>query len=254
MQRLLFFTIVLILTILACRKKEDPIVVPPPVDNGTMGKVSFTFQNVAGTQPLVLDTEWYTTENGDALQINQYKYYVTNFVLHTDTSEFKEWESYYLIDESKASSKNFVVDSIPAGRYTKVSFIIGVDAKRNTSGAQTGALDVANTMFWDWKSGYIMAKLDGVSPQAPGQFVSYHIAGFNQGESVLRTVTLNLPQPIDVKSSATPNIHIKADVLEWFKTPRVIKIAELPAIGTTGSDAMRMADNYADMFTIDHID
>ena len=112
MQRLLFFTIVLILTILACRKKEDPIVVPPPVDNGTMGKVSFTFQNVAGTQPLVLDTEWYTTENGDALQINQYKYYVTNFVLHTDTSEFKEWESYYLIDESKASSKNFALERI----------------------------------------------------------------------------------------------------------------------------------------------
>lgn len=241
----------LALFVSACRKKDDPA-----TPGANLGKVSFTFANVAGSKPLVLDNEWYLTENGDSLKVSIYKYYITNIVLHTDSSEFKEWESYYLIDESKPASKSFTVDSIPLGKYNKVSFLIGVDERRNKAGAQTGALDPINTMFWDWNTGYIMAKLEGISPQSAivGKTVSYHIAGFQTGNSVIRKVTLNLPQPLEVNGTTVKNIHLKSDMLEWFKTPRTIKIEDTYVIGSEGAEAVRMADNYADMFTIDHVD
>ncbi|HRO42342.1 MAG TPA: hypothetical protein PL009_05875 [Flavipsychrobacter sp.] len=239
----------------SCRKKEDPKVIVDPNGKDTLGKVSFTFENMAGSMPL--DTaKWYLTENGDSLKVNEYKYYVTNFVLHSGSNEFKEWESYYLVDHNKPASKTFIIDSIPHGTYDKISFLIGVDEKRNTSGAQTGALDIENNMFWDWNSGYMMAKLDGVSPQAlvSSQMVSYHIVGFKMGESTIRKVTLNFPAPLEIKGTVIKNIHLKSDLLEWFKNPNVVKIAETAIIGNAGEAAMSMADNYADMFTIDHID
>lgn len=237
----------------ACRKKEEQAA-PPVVNN--QGKVSLTFKNVVGTQPLTLQDVWYKTDHGDSMKIFEYMYYVTNIALHSDSGEFKEWESYYLINESKAASKSFTIDSIPSGTYNKISFLIGVDEKRNTQGAQTGALDPLNAMFWDWNTGYIMAKLEGMSPQSPlpSKVLSFHVAGFKMGTSVIRKVTLTLPQPIEVNAATTKNIHLKADVLEWFKTPNTIRFNQTYVIGSEGQAAMDMADNYSDMFSIDHIE
>src|SRR5690606_11627895 len=108
----------------SCRKKEDPVINNPPENN--LGKLSFTFDNVVGNERLVLNdtSNWYIIESGDSLQITMYKYYVTNFVLHSDDGDFKELESYYLIDESRQETKFFVIDSIPKGKYNKVSFLI----------------------------------------------------------------------------------------------------------------------------------
>jgi len=254
MRNLVLFCLSALIFFGSCRKKEDPAVVNPPGSN-TLGKLDFTFQNMAGADALQLDGPWYRTEAGDSLQVYQFKYYATNFVLHSDSGDFTEWESYYLIDQSIPSSRSFTIDSIPPGRYNKLTFLIGVDEKRNTSGAQTGVLDPGYNMFWDWKSGYIMAKLEGTSPQGPfGNTISFHIAGFKAGESVVRKVTLDFPTPIDINQNSTKNLHIKADMLEWFKNPRLIKFSETSVIGVEGADAVRMADNYADMFKIDHID
>ncbi len=239
----------------SCRKKESP---PPPVNppSGTMGKLGFTFQNVVGSQTLVLDNAWYTTDAGDSLKIREYKYYVTNFVLHGDSSEFNEPESYYLVDERKPSSGIFTIDSIPVGRYSKVSFLIGVDARRNTAGAQTGALDPTNLMFWDWNTGYIMAKLEGTSPQINTfeNNMSYHMGGFSGEYSVLQMVTLTFPAPVEIKPDGVKNVHIKSDVLEWFKSPVTIRLKDYPVVAMTGPDALIISNNYADMFSIDHIE
>ena len=54
---------------------------------------------------------------------------------------------------------------MPAGNYNSLSFLLGVDSMHNVSGAQTGALDPANDMFWTWNSGYVMAKMEGASPR-----------------------------------------------------------------------------------------
>ena len=51
---------------------------------------------------------------------------------------------------------------IPNGEYTKVNYTIGVDAARNTEGAQDGALDLVNGMFWSWNTGYIFMKMEGL--------------------------------------------------------------------------------------------
>jgi len=151
------FTLILLfsLSFFSCRKKDDPAIKPtpnPPVDTTSQNRnlqLRIDIQNSAGNQPLTLENGWYLTENGDSIQINEYKYYLSNFILIGDSVRFSERESYYVVDQSDAASQRFIMDSIPAGIYKKISFLIGVDPERNTSGAQTGALDPIHGMFWD---------------------------------------------------------------------------------------------------------
>lgn len=243
----------LLCSMVSCRKKPDPVVTPVNNDNGSL---RVTIQNVAGTQPLILNSGWYQNANGDSFQVTMYKYYISNLILvKEDGTEIAEKESYHLIDESDDASQYFTLTDIPEGNYTKLKFLIGVDSARNISGAQTGALDGIHGMFWDWNTGYIMAKLEGLSPQSknPDSSIVYHTGGFQGSINVLRNVTLDFPQQLQIKSTTIPNAHLKADILEWFQTPNTISINEHYAV-MSGKDVMTFADNYANMFTVDHID
>jgi len=245
------FSIIILagVSFVSCRKKDDPA---PPGSP----KLNINFKNVAGDKSLSLDGSWYITDAGDSLKVTELKYYITNIILYTDSGQFVQPESYYLVDESDDVSKSWVIEGIPASTYKKISFMIGVDARRNTDGARTGALDPAHGMFWDWNSGYIMAKLEGVSPSiaSAGHKLSYHIAGFKGFQSAVRSVTLIFPSPIEINPSATKTVHINGDILEWFKTPEVIKLGNLPSVSGVGADAVKVADNYADMFKIDSVE
>ncbi|RYZ54380.1 MAG: hypothetical protein EOP49_05325 [Sphingobacteriales bacterium] len=232
-----------------CKKKDDPVATVNP-------KVSITVENTAGSQDFALNT-WYQNQNNDSFQVTEYKYYISNIRLLKENGDaVAEPESYHLIDQSKTESLSFSLGEMPAGEYTKLRLMIGVDEYRNSNGAQTGALDPLNGMFWDWNTGYIMAKLEGFSPQSNlgSNKIFYHIGGFQGKWSVIREVTVDLPSKLVLASGSNKNIHLKADILEWFKAPNLLKIADLPGSMTPGEPLSKIADNYADMFTVDHID
>src|SRR5690606_32094688 len=90
--------------------------------------VNFKFQNVVNGEPLVLKTGNYKNENGDDFTVTDYRYYISNIVLHTEGSEYTEPESYHLVIQEKEDSKSFTIKGIPEGAYTKMSFLIGVDS------------------------------------------------------------------------------------------------------------------------------
>jgi hypothetical protein len=241
-----------------CRKKPDPVVEPQLIDSGGVvandGHLEIVFENMVGSQVLQLNAQTYTNEAGNSFTVETYKYYITNIKLwRADSTFYTEPESYHLINEEISSSKTILIHEVPKGEYTAITFMIGVDFDRNTSGAQTGALDPVNAMFWDWNSGYIMAKIQGTAVGIPGGY-SFHIGGFEGKDGVLRLVTRQLPVAANVTGTGTPEIHIKSDVLEWFKTPVTIDFNTHSFVGSAGEDAAEIADNYADMFTVTHVE
>lgn len=243
----------LVMGITACVKKplpEAPKKEEPPVS----GKVNIDIEHIFGSSDLVLNDKWYITENGDSLKIKTYAYFISNVKLHaTDGKVYAEEESYHLINEEKPTSKTFTISGVPFSKYDKISFLIGVDSARNVSGAQTGALDQSTGMFWDWNTGYIMTKLEGESPQSSISSVIYHLGGYSGNVNVLRTITLTLPKQIDVTVTNTPAIHFKNDVSEWFKTPNTINLMDMSFFQNSG-DMLKLADNYVDMFSVDHVE
>ena len=230
----------------SCRKKDED----PPQPNPQGGKVKIEMTNKVGNQQIFLDSGWYLNENNDSFQVSIFNYYLSNFkLMGPDSAWYAEEESYHLIKHGVDSTYNFDMEDVPAGTYTSVSFMIGVDSARNTSGAQTGALDQTHGMFWDWNTGYIMMKFEGTSPSAPNNKVTLHPGGFSGANNTVREVTLQLPQPITVDDN-TPHIHIAADLLELFKSPHTIDFSQMHTVMHSGPNAARLADNYENMFSV----
>lgn len=236
--------IALILLLAACNKDEPVAEVP----------VAISLQHLAGSSTLALGTQ-VSTPLGETVTFIIFKYYLSNFsVVYTNGSEHKINESYFLVDEANVASKNISIN-VPEGQVKELRFWVGVDSARNVSGVQTGALDPANGMFWTWNSGYIFAKLEGRSPVSPAPLtaVTYHIGGFRTGQNALRQISIPLTTVMDVNNSSRYTITLTAEVMKWFRAKTDISIATEPTTMEPGALAMKVADNYAQMFALKEV-
>ena len=236
----------LLLTVeIACTKSSAP----PP----NTASLQFTFTNLVNGQPMELNNTNYVNAAGESFNITMFKYYVSNFSLTSATGQETVLSpEYFLINEANDSTKLVTLRELPAGTWRSISFLVGVDSIRNSSGAQTGALDPVNGMFWTWNSGYVMAKLEGTSPVStmPANLVEFHIGGFKGGNNVLRRVQLTFPSPVQLTQNGHAAFRINADAYTWFDQPNRISFQQLASCTTAGAQAAAIANNYQNMFTI----
>jgi hypothetical protein len=156
--------------------------------------------------------------------------------------------------ENKTS---FTISNLPTGNYNRIEFIIGVDSLRNTSGAQTGDMDPAQLMYWDWNQGYIFLKLEGnyVSPDSPqGDIFQFHIGGFQGNENCIQTCRLNLPSVLSAKKKANPQLLITTNLDEFFVNPVKMGFDYYFTHISQGPSIFRdMSINYRDMFSVEKV-
>jgi hypothetical protein len=160
------------------------------------------------------------------------------------------------VDAANPASQIIEVQ-LNANPFNRLMFQIGIDSIYNVSGAQTGALDPMNGMFWTWNSGYIMAKLEGSSSLSRGlnNSFTYHIGGFRDGERTQREIILplpNQPQWALEKTSITEMV-IDVNLDKWFRSATDLPISSISEHMSPGPIAVRYADNYANLFTINTV-
>lgn len=224
------------------------------------GTITLDISNVAGNVNVdETGATTYINSSGESFRINRLKYYISNVQLfNVDALVYTMPESYFLVDESNNATTKLAIPNVPAGNYTKIKFMVGVDSTRNVSGTQTGALDPANGMFWTWSSGYIFYKLEGkssASSQSDSSFI-YHIGGFKNGNNTNATREVEIEfggNTLIVNGNREAEIHVFADVLKVFSSPNTISIAALSTQMGQGGNALLIADNYKNMFTFDHL-
>ncbi|MFT4062659.1 MAG: hypothetical protein QM642_09920 [Edaphocola sp.] len=243
------FILMSFLAVVGCKKNNEG------VPSTATGSVNVSFENCAGDSTLQLSSSTtdflYANAAGQAFNVSTYKYYISNIkLLKGDEVVYAEPESYHLIDQSDKTSWQFTLGSVPAGEYDKINLLIGVDSTRNTSGAQTGALDVLYGMFWDWNSGYIMAKLEGSTSAVTSKRISFHTGGYSGEYSVLQDVTLTLPSNLTIGDSTTSSLAIKSDVLKWFEGTNTIDFTEMSQVTAGGLKAFIISQNYASMLSV----
>lgn len=215
------------------------------------GKVVLHFQSFVGNDYLLLDSA-YTNAKGQQYTISRFKYYIGNIRLRKADGKEVKYSNYYLINEEDEVSK-LVRLNVKEGEYTGISFILGVDSARNCSGAQTGALDPANGMFWAWNTGYIFMKLDGKAQASKNSdhLLEFHIGGYKEPSNCIRQISLDFKGgPLKIVTEGKQiGVQIKTDVSEIFKTPTPIDFATVSSV-TNATNATMIADNYADMFSV----
>lgn len=219
---------------------------------GEKGNLVIELKHFAGDQLLKLDSATYKNELGQTFTVTNFKYYISNIRLkNSKGKEFISSESFF-VNEDEEKTKQIILKNIPKETYTSIEFIIGVDSLHNCSGAQSGALDPINAMFWAWNTGYIFLKLEGKSPQSksPGHYFEFHIGGYKQPSNCIRKVNFDLSsKKINIETGRNSILKLKADILELFKTPNTIDLEKLSSV-TDFHNATTIADNYNDQFSL----
>lgn len=151
---------------------------------------------------------------------------------------------YVQVDLARPSTLRFEALRAPPGDYRALEFLVGIDARRNHAGAQTGALDPERGLFWTWHSGYIFFALEGRSPAsgARDHSLTYHVGG---DDALARTVVLPLSLHVRDDVASVP-LDVRVDLDAFFQG--------LPLERThtvmNAQDATPLADRFADLFTV----
>jgi len=213
-------------------------------DAPATGTLDVTVDNVVGTATLQLESGTYSSPAGDTYTVSDLKYYISNVTLISGNGQatFVEPESYHLI--AQGSKTSFELKDIPAGTYDKVELAIGVDEAHNHSTDQEGDLDPSNEMVWDWDTGYKFLSLVGAyTGDTESGALVFHVGG----DANYKTITLDLPKPIDLREQASYQLKLQADVNELFQGPHLIDF-DMMNSGGHGAGPSMVAENYSDGF------
>ncbi len=240
------------LTFQSCNNDDDNTDnTPPPAMKGNM---ELEFDHVWGPSlaPFSLNTAYTHPATSESITFTTLRYYISNIRLHkTDGSTWTEEESYHIVDAS-ARHAHINLTDLPAGEYNGVTFLIGVDSLRNVSGAQTGALDPAESMFWSWNSGYIFVKAEGSSPAASNDSFVYHLGGFQGANNAIREVHLHFSDTnLRIAPNAEPVAHLTVNAARFWHGG--ISLADMSNVHMPGANASLLATNFSGGFLLDHI-
>lgn len=208
------------------------------------GKMRFTFVNLANEKTIILNDSTYFTPNGEEYTIKKLKYYISNLILADNV--INEQDNYQLIDQSKSTS--FEIPA-KAGVYNKLSFLLGIDSLHHVSGAQEGALDPMNDMFWTWNTGYVVFKLDGTSAvsNADRNRIEHHIGGYRFNQNVSTVIEILFADGLTISENATTEIIIGMNLDAYWEN---ISIAENPVITVPNAIALKVAQNFKSLFRL----
>ncbi|MBC7892263.1 MAG: hypothetical protein H7Y12_08630 [Sphingobacteriaceae bacterium] len=249
----------------SCQKDENPDAFSATDKNS----VTLEFDNRVGGQNLILGQSIAKNTSGEDFTVTKLNYFISNVALTKDDGTVVKFpDSYFLIREADPQSLLAKLPDVPAGNYKEVSFVVGVDSARSVANvaARTGVLDVASYgddgMYWSWNSGYIFMKLEGTSPVVPlrasGQrLFEIHVGGFGgysgPAPNNLRRVTLPVGSELaKVRKDVAPEIHFYVDAAKILDGKTKISLATTNNIHSP-SLAKPVADNYTEMFAVDHV-
>lgn len=196
---------------------------------------------------------------GEEFRMDVFRIYVGNFALMDEgsTPVSDNPDNYHLLDVYDSTSLSFDIRGNGTA-FRRVRMQVGIDSVRNVSGAQTGALDPLLGMFWTWSTGYIHAKFEGSSPAStrPDKRFTYHIGGFRQNEDTKRVIQLDLPvqNAWVLDRNGLSELTIQMDIDAWFRSAHDLPITAQAQIMQPGAMAVKYADNYARMFSLESIE
>ena len=218
------------------------------------GTLKISFINTANGKPIILRDSLYSNYFGETYSISKLKYYISNIILGHNGKQ-DHMDGYYLMNA--ASDENSIELTLEPGKYDKLQFLLGVDSIRNCSGAQTGALDPMNDMFWTWNSGYVMFKLEGTAAVSTADLnrIEHHVGGYKGENNVATTIGLDLSgnNQLEIKAGSTTELVIEMNLDNYWHGNAAIKIAETPVCMVTGELARKIASNFKTLFSIKSI-
>jgi hypothetical protein len=210
--------------------------------------LKITFENTINGRKIHLNDSVYANPFGEKYNITKLKYYVSNISLLGALGSGNQ-ENCFLIDEKVSTTIEL---EVMPGKYSGLQFVLGVDSVKNFSGAQAGALDPLNDMFWTWNSGYVVFKLEGRSESSAADLnrIEYHIGGYKGKDNVSSAIRINAGSEIDIKADQVNELKVSADINKFWNGHYLVRIKEIPVCINAGELAKNISTNFPLVFNI----
>lgn len=193
----------------------------------------------------------YHSSASRAFTVTDFRYYLSNITAIRDDDTGLDLScSAMLVEPQK---REYDPGRLPAGSYKALRFTLGLDSAVNhgdpTLFAAGHPLSIQTpSMHWDWNSGYIFMKLEGMADTtktgrgAPITKFFYHI-GMDRMKRVITVQTR-----FSIGSSSKNSVPLKFDIAEIFA---VIDLKSETATHTIDNEPLagRMADSWQQAFS-----
>ncbi len=158
-----------------------------------------------------------TNRLGQTFAVSTLKYYIGHITIERANGTPVLHPDHVLIDAEDSASCVIALRDVPAGTYTGLTFMVGVDSTHSTGGPMEGALDPLKGMYWTWATGSIFVKCEGTSSASPQPHhrIEYHLGGFAYPYRNMRTVTLAFARPV-VFTGDDVTVGVIFDVGLWL--------------------------------------
>lgn len=249
----IIFIVTLLLFTLSCREVEE---VDFPVGNGN---VELTFDPLFDGEQLVLG-ETYSSPQDETLSFSRFEYIISNIRL-TDIGGaiYEVPDAYYFMGQRTADDsmrERIVLQDVPAGDYTTVTFSVGVDPETNSStdAFLKGELEAGVGMDWSWNTGYKFINWEGsYTNKAQNEEVPFvlHVGTSDN----YKTLTLTFDTPIVVSETITADAYIAVQADEVFEAVRLndlgLNLTDFTGVMLSPEDkAGEIADQWLQMFEV----
>ena len=193
------------------------------IDNPTPlnGSLTVNLIHSFNQEPFNLSSNFVTNLN-DTIKFSAFVYYISNVSLQNEAGNWVNLGNYNLVDFSDPTSSKLNIANLPGGTYKKMRFLIGVDSIANSTGAQEGALNPSNGMFWSWATGYIFVRMQGRFNN--NQPMTIDMGGIQN----LPVIELPINTVIIQGTSATANIN--CNIADIFVSPNDYKLDSVSSI------------------------
>lgn len=203
-----FFSALILLS--GCKK--DPV-----VPENTVQQLSFHIHDNVGNQAADYSTT-FSDLTGRKFTLTDFRYYLSNIVLiKNDGSELPLTDVVLLVSPTE---QDYVLADVPVGDYKGLKMIYGLDSVTNhldpaTFPAGHPLAIQSPGMHWDWNSGYIFSKIEGLcdtslAGDGPANFQFFYHVGMDM---MKRTIDMS-NHPFSVKSGSDKELVLELDLLD----------------------------------------
>lgn len=175
--------------------------------------------------PLAFDAATNRTAAGQNISVTRLDFLLSNIALRRADGTWLTPPGWSAFLNTREDRTRFRLDGIPAGRYDRVRFNVGVPPKENHANPAGLPADHPlnpnlNGLHWSWQGGYIFLAIEGgwLRPDGRAGGFSYHVAT----DRLLMNV--ELPAALDLTADRELRLVLHAGKI--FSAKHAIKITE----------------------------
>lgn len=192
---------------------EDPVEI---TDGFT--EMEFTVAHKVDGETLVFDDIQYTNEAGNRYSVVRLQYFISNVVLHEEDGDSVLIDKEHYVDAAESLTFDFFQeDSIPNARYSRISFVFGLNAEKNTPGRFRNPPE--SNMEWPMAmgSGYHYMKLEG--KYLSGTDTKNYNTHTGPSMNMPYFIEVDLPESGFIANSKKLTVKLEMNVNNWYENP-----------------------------------